>query len=122
MPITDKIIVVHLTSDDEMKAAKAIRFATKAMNYASQVVILLSTQGINVVNRSSGGFTMSGSDINSLDAIRQFLKDDGRIYVGKECMKALGISATDIIVGCEPSESKITFDLLLSDDTEMISW
>jgi len=122
MAIIDKIVVVHLTSDDPMKAGKALRFASKALTYASGAVIILDTQGANIAKRSSGGFTIPGTDINSLDAIRQFLQDNGRIYVGKECMKLLNIHATDIIAGCEPSEAKIVFDLLLSDDTEMISW
>ncbi len=122
MSVSDKIVVVHLSSDDEMKASKALRFASKSLTFASGAVLLLSAQGVNVVKRSSGGFTLHGSDVNSLDAIRQLLQDGCRIYVGKECMKTLNIAATDIIAGCEPSEAKVTFDLLLSDDTEMISW
>jgi len=122
MSTKDKIVVVHLSSDDEMKAGKALRFADKALTHAAGSVLMLSAQGVNIAKRSTGGFTLPGTDINSLDAIRQFIKDDGRVYVGKECMKTLGISATDIIAGCEPSDATVTFDLLLSDDTEMISW
>jgi len=118
----DKIVVVHLSSDDEMKAGKALRFAYKALSHAAGSVLLLSAQGVTVAKRSTGGFTIPGTDKNSLDFIRQFLKDDGRVYVGKECMKVLGIGATDIISGCEPSGPEVNFDLLLSDDTEMISW
>jgi predicted peroxiredoxin len=122
MSKSDKIIVIHLTDDDPMKAGKALRFASKALTYASGVVLLLSAQGVNTVNRSGGGFTIPGTETNSLDAVRELLKDGARIYVGKDCLKILKLSPTDIIAGCEPSEPSITFDLLLSDDTAVISW
>lgn len=122
MTTSDKTVVVHLTTDDHLKAGKALRFAAKALSYSAGAVMYLSAQGVNLVNRSTGGFIIPGTKVNSLDAVREFLSDGGKIYVGKDCLKILRISATDIIAGCEQAEPKIVFGLLLSDENKMISW
>lgn len=119
---SDKIIMVHLTSDDHIRAGKAIRFAKNSLSRAEEVVLYTSAHGVNIINRSAGGFTMPGTDINSLDALREFIKDGGRVYAGKDCMKAQGIAATDILAGCENADEDATFSLVLSDDVKMITW
>lgn len=122
MSVTDQTIVVHLSSDDPFKAGKAIKFAKKSLDYAEHSVMYLSAQGVKVIQRSSGGFTIPGTDVNSLDAIREFLKDGGQIYAGKDCLKIFKIAPTDIIAGCEASDPAITFKYLMADNTKMISW
>jgi len=122
MSITDQTIIIHLSSDDPFKAGKAIRFANKSLDHAEQSVIYLSAQGVKVVQRSSGGFTIPGTEINSLDAIREFLKDGGHIYAGKDCLKIFNIAPTDIIAGCEQADPEITFKYLMAENTKMISW
>ena len=122
MSISPHTVVIHLSSDDHYKAGKALRFASKALTYVENAVIYLSAQGVNVAKRSSGGFTIPGTDLNSLDAIREFLKDGGQVFAGKDCLKTMGISAMDIIAGCEQADPNITFKYLLADDTKMISW
>lgn len=122
MTVSDKTLVVHLSSDDQIKAGKAIRFASQALSFADKTVMLFTAQGVNVVNRSSGGFTIPGTEVNSLDAIREFLKDGGHIFIGKDCMKLQNISAGDIIAGCEQAEPKTTFGILLGEDSKVMSW
>jgi len=119
---SDKTVFINLSTDDPLKAGKALRFAMQSLSYAMHTVLYLSTQGTKVADKSTGGFTIPTKTINSLDLIREFLKEGGKVYVGQDCMKSLGIAATDLVAGCEQAEPKNTFSLLLSDDTVTISW
>lgn len=120
--MTDQTIVIHLSSEDPYKAGKAIRFAKNSLNHAEHSIMFLSAYGVKVVQRSSDGFTIPGTDVNSLDAIREFLKDGGQIFAGKDCLKLFKIQPTDIIAGCEQADPETTFKYLMAENTKMISW
>lgn len=122
MALSSDTVVIHISSDDHYKAGKALRFASQALDHAEKAIIYLSAQGVNVVKRSSGGFTVPGTESNSLDMIREFMQDGGEIFAEKECLKIMGISATDIISGCEQADASITFKYLLADNTKMMTW
>lgn len=122
MATNDQMVVFHLSSDDPIKAGKALRLAKKSLDYVGKSVIYVDCQGVKIVQRSTGGFTIPGTDMNSLDVIREFLADGGLIFAGKECMKIFDISVTDIIAGCEQADPATTFKYLLGEDTKLISW
>lgn len=119
---SEKIIVVHLSSDDVFKAGKAIRFAGTALSYATTVILLLTAQGVKVADKTKETFIIPTKTENALDSIRQFLKDGGRVFVGTDCMKSMNISAGDILAGCEQAEASYVFNILLSDNVTVMSW
>jgi len=122
MSIPNHTIIVHLTSNDPMRAAKALRFANKALPQFSNVILYFTVEGVKTVQISKGGFALPGTEKNSLDALREFIKNNGKVLIGKECLKLYDISPTDIPDGCEPATSESMFDYLKSANTKMISW
>jgi len=120
--VSEKIIIAHLTSNDPVTAGKALRFSKSALSYSSTVILLLSAHGVSVADKTKESFTVPTTQENALDTIRQFLKDGGRVFVGLDDMKSLGISAADIIAGCEQAETGYLFNILLSDQAVIMSW
>jgi len=120
--VPDKIIVVHLTSSDPIKAGKALRFAKSAFDYSATVFLLLSADGVLVADKSKPSFVVPTTQTESLDAVREFLKEGGRVLVGVDDMKSLNVSALDLIAGCEQAEAKYFFNILLSDEAAIMSW
>jgi len=120
--MSDKTMVIQLSNDDEMKAGKALRFAMQSLSFAEETVIMLSAQGVRVADKSTNGFKIPGKSSNSLDVIREFIAEGGRVIVGADCMKILGVGAGDLIAGSEQSDPKMTFGLLLSDESVVVSF
>lgn len=120
--MSDKVMIVHLSSDDPIKAGKALRFANAALSHAETVILMLSAHGVKVADKSKEPFIIPTKTENNLDTIRQFIKDGGRVFVGMDCLKSLGIGAGDIIAGCEQAEQSYVFGLLLSDHAVIMSW
>lgn len=120
--MSEKVVVVHLSSDDALKAGKALRFANAALGHTDTVILMLTAQGVNVADKTKDPFIIPTKTENNLDNIRQFIKDGGRVFVGMDCLKALNIGAGDIIAGCEQAEQNFVFSLLLSDNAVIMSW
>ncbi|MGE4318413.1 MAG: DsrE family protein [Deferribacterales bacterium] len=120
--MADKVVIVHLSSNDILKAGKALRFAGAALSHTDTVILMLTAQGVSVADKTKEPFMIPTRPENNLDCIRQFIKDGGRVFVGMDCLKALGTSASDIIAGCEQAEPSFVFNLLLSDQAVIMSW
>lgn len=120
--MSDKVIIVHLASNDPIKAGKALRFAGNALSHSETVILMLTAHGVTVADKSKETFIVPTKTDNNLDTIRQFIKDGGRVFVGMDCLKSLGVGAGDIIAGCEQAEPSYVFNLLLSDNAVIMSW
>jgi predicted peroxiredoxin len=115
-------MVVHLSTDEELKAGKALRFAMQSLSFAEETILYLSAEGVRVADKSTDGFTIPTKTTNSLDVIREFIAEGGKVIVGADCMKSQGIGAGNLIAGSQQGDPKTTFALLLADNTVVMSW
>jgi predicted peroxiredoxin len=120
--VSEKIIIVHLTSSEPVKAGKALRFAKSALSHSSVVILLLSADGVLVADKAKPTFTVPTTQMDALDTIREFIEDGGRVFIGLDDMKSLNIRAADVIAGCEQVETGYFFNILMSDQAVIMSW
>jgi len=116
-------LFINVTDEDPWKVAMAAFFGTAfAQKQGHQTTLFVNVQATPLFTKAKSAVRSEQFGKTVHEMVREFQAAGGKVLICPVCMKALNISAGDLIDGAEVASVKSVNDVLFNPTTKTLAW
>lgn len=116
-------LFINVTDEDPWKVSMAAFFGTAfAQKQGHQTTLFVNVQATPLFTKAKSAVRSEQFGKSVHDMVREFQAAGGKVLICPVCMKALGISADDLIDGAEVATVQSVNAVLFNASTKTLAW